>query len=180
MKTRLLIIFVLLFAILLTAGFSSVEESYLPTSISLRTSGKFDKELLFNLRASLGNRKIKTISKEEALELQKTEIERLARPYFENLKKTGATPNFDEYKFYMSSNQHKVCNSLTVDINVTDDGIIKDTIKWHSITLPIDFLNLHKPNWHILILDTTSKASILKITQTIVDSIIASNVLVRQ
>lgn len=113
------------------------------------------------------------------MELQRGEIERVMKPYYENLKKTGGTPNFDETNIYMSLNQRKVCNSLSLDIKVLEDGIIGDTIKWTSRTLPFNFQDIKK-NWHIMILDSASKTSVLNITQTIVDSIITSNVLVKQ
>jgi hypothetical protein len=179
-KTKLLCcIFIVSFATIILS-FAFTEENYLPTVIHINTPGKFDKELLLNLRAALATRKVKTISKEEALELQREEHERVMKPYYENLKKTDKALNFDETKVYMSLNLRKVCNSMTIDINVTDDGIIKDTIKWVSRTLPFDFLDTKKRSWHVLVLDPKQKISILNITQTIADSIIASNVLVKQ
>ena len=179
MKSKLLFRYFILFFLIFISGFSLVQESYLPTAINLSTSSKFDKELLLNLRASFGSRKIKTINKEEALELQNEETRRVLIPYLENLKRTGASVNFEDQKTYMSLDQHKVCNSLTVDIRVTEDGIINDTVKWMSRTLPFDFQDTKK-SWHLLILDSTSKTSISKITQTITDRIITSNVLVKQ
>ena len=90
-----------------------VKESYQPTANNLSTSSKYDKELLLNLRASFGSRKIKTINKEEALELQNEETRRVLIPYLENLKRTGASVNFEDQKTYMSLNQHKVIIFLT-------------------------------------------------------------------
>lgn len=113
------------------------------------------------------------------MEMQNDEIRRVLIPYLENLKKTGGNLNFDDQRNYMALNQRKVCNSLTLDIRVSEDGSINDTVKWMSRTLPFDFLDMKK-SWHILILDSASKTSVLNITQTITDSIIVSNVLVKQ
>lgn len=179
MKTRLLYSTFILSLAAVILSFSFNRENYLPTVIYINLAGMYEKELSLHLRASFAVRKIKTINKEEALELQKKEIERVLIPYYENLKKSGNNLNFDELRTYMALNQRKVCNSLSIEINVSDKGFIKDTIKWSSYTLPFEFIN-KKREQHVLVLTGEQKSTLINITQLITDSIIASNVLVKQ
>jgi hypothetical protein len=180
MKTKIpfYLLIVIIGAFILS--FEVSEQHFLPTVIHINHPGKFDKELLLNLRASMANRKIKTISKDEAMELQRVEHDRVMVPYYENLKRTGGSLNFDEVKTYMSLNSRKVCNSLSIEIKVTDEGIIQDTIRWVSNTLPFDFLNIKKGWDGMMVLSAEQKTSIIHITQAITDSIIASNALVKE
>jgi len=171
-----------LFLIIISAtllNFSKPQQEYLPVSVLLKDTSQFSKEILFNFKLALIGKKIKTISREESMELQKQEVERMLKPYYENLKRTGGSPNFNDQKRYMSLNRIDVCNSLSIDIPVDAEGIIGDTITWSNRPLPFDMENFKMPIYK-MVLVSNQKTSIMQIMQVITDSIISSNALVKR
>ena len=96
------------------------------------------------------------------------------------LQNGGNVTDIEKIKNYSSTHMHKIANSLVISIKVNNDGLIGDTVKWDNHTVPIDMLNPPKTKWHVMLLDPISKTSIFKIALDITDSIITSNVLVKE
>ena len=163
--------------VLIISAFAERQKMYLPVYIDINDSTLFRKEILLSFKAAFNSRKIKVISKEDVLTYIKNEIEKVTGNYYKN---GGNMGNFEQIKVYYSANMQKVANSLNLQLHVTSDGIINDTIKWSSYTVPIDFLNPPKKGYNVIILDSTNSSSLFQITQSVADSIIASNVLVKE
>jgi hypothetical protein len=156
------------------------QSRYLPVYFSLSDSSHYSKELILNLKLGFLSRKIKPISKAETMELIEAEGRRVMIPYFENLKFSNGTLNNDEVMRYQAANTQNVANSLLLSIKIDGNGNINDTIKWNSHTVPINMQNFPKANWHYMYLNGKNASNVLQMCQSIVDSIIASNVLVKE
>lgn len=178
---RLVFCLILIALSLTIFNFSSpqkMQKDYLPVCVWLKDTSNFSKEILFNFKLALIGKKIKTISREEAMELQRQELERIMKPFYENLKATGRSLSFDDSRRYMSLHRTDICNILNIDIPVNKNGIIGDTITWSNRPLPFDMDN-YKIQSYKLTLVSNQKTSVMQIMQVITDSIISSNVLVK-
>jgi hypothetical protein len=177
MKISFLLLLVMWF--LGAINIKATEKKYLPVYIALTDTSLLSRELLLNIKGAFAMKKIKTISKAETLELIELEAKRIMIPYFENLKTSSESVNYEDIKRYKAANQENVANSLIINLKVDAGGLINDTVKWDNHTVPINMLDFPKTKWHYMILDSTNARTLLQMTQSIVDSIIASNVLVR-
>ncbi|MFN0082072.1 MAG: hypothetical protein ACKVOM_06100 [Ferruginibacter sp.] len=134
-------------------------------------------ELLLNIKAAFSVRKIKTISRKDTESFIYNEVYAVTENY---VKSGGDLADINKKRNYQSANIQSVANSLTLDIRIDKDGFINDTIRWDNHTVPINMLNFPKTKWHYMILDSTNAKNMLHMSQSIVDSIIASNVLVKE
>jgi hypothetical protein len=172
-----LFLFLLLISFIVFAGFKPLQKKYLPVYISLTDSSSFRSEILLNLKAAFNARKIKTVSKDEMMVYIKNE----ASPIFEDyIRNGGDVGDWEKQKIYLDAHMIYVATSLTISLKVSADGIINDTVKWHCFPAPINFEDPPKRNWRFIILDSTNSNSLLQITQSIADSVIASNVLIKE
>ncbi|HAO45975.1 MAG TPA: hypothetical protein PLZ45_02655 [Ferruginibacter sp.] len=163
--------------IILLSSFSSFKNrqiKYLPVFVSFSDTTSFHAEIALDLKAVFSIRKIKVISRSDAEAYMKSEGEAIAEAY---LRSGGDIKNFDQFKLYQSANARPVANSLSIKIDISPEGIINDTVKWVSHTIPIVFSNPPKGKWRIMILNDSNAKTILQMSQSIVDSIIASKVL---
>jgi hypothetical protein len=156
------------------------QRAVLPVCIQLKDSSRYSNEILLNLKAAFGARKIKTISREELKELSKIETQRILEPYYRNLKQSGGRPDFEEIKNYMETHQKDVGNSLSISIPVTKDGDIGDTIKWQNSSIPFRFNDERRKIKNQFFLQASQKTSVMQIMQVITDSIVASNILIKE
>lgn len=173
------ILFLLLmgFIFICLTNFKQTQNKYLPVYISLRDTNFSRPEVMLSLKASFGMRKIKILSKNDIETYINAETLSLGQDY----KNGGGDINdWAKAKSYISSNMRTLGNSLTIDIRITGDGFINDTIRWDNHTIPINMQNFPKPKWHYMILDSTNAKTILQMSQNIVDSIIASNALIKE
>lgn len=177
MKFPLLLFLVVLF--LGVTNFKVTSKKYLPVYIGLSDTSLLSKEFLINIKAAFSIKKIKTINKSEIMELIELETKRVMTPYFENQKTSSEPLNFEDSKRYMATHQESVANSLLINLKFNPAGFIEDTLKWDNHTVPINMQNFPKPKWHYMILDSTNAKTMLQMSQSIVDSIIASNVLIK-
>ncbi|MEO6252555.1 MAG: hypothetical protein ABIO79_04585 [Ferruginibacter sp.] len=171
--------FFLLFLGLFILGFqidNAKQQKYLPVHISILDTSNIPKTFVLNLKAAFGTRKIKTISQKDAEALIYNESYSVTESYY---KSGGDLRDVDKWKNYFAANMSNVGNSLTISIKVDVDGILNDTVKWDSRTMPVNLVNFHKPKWHYMVLDSINAKTMLQMSQSIVDSIIASNVLVK-
>lgn len=165
---------------LLLIGFTNVntnQQKYLPVYIHLLDTSNIPPAFLLNLKAVFGARKINNLSKEDVEYLIRNEITSVTQDY---LRSGGNMADFERLKNYQAANMRSVGNSLTLSIKIDTDGFINDTVKWDSRTIPINMVNPHKTKWRYMILDSTNAKTLLQMSQSIVDSIIASNVLVKE
>ncbi|MEO7306751.1 MAG: hypothetical protein ABIR78_06955 [Ferruginibacter sp.] len=177
MKFSLLFFLVIVF--LGVTNFKVTQKKYLPVYIGLSDTSFLSKELLLNIKAAFSMKKVKTINRSEIMELQDAEVRRVMIPYFEIQKTSNDPLNFDDGKRYMATHQQNIANSLYINLKVNAAGFIEDTVKWSNHTLPINMLDFPKPKLHYMILDSTNAKTMLQMSQSIVDSIIASNVLIK-
>jgi len=171
--------FLLLFVGLFILGFKNVntrQQKYLPVYISILDTSNIPPTLLLHLKAGFGTRKIKTLSKKDVELLIYNESYSVTESYY---KSGGDLRDVEKWKNYFATNMTNVGNSLTLSIKIDENGIINDTVKWDNHTIPINMVNFPKTKWHYMILDSTNAKTMLQMSQSIVDSIIASNVLVR-
>ena len=153
------------------------QQNYLPVYISMLDTSNIPKTFLLNLKAGFGTRKIKTLSRKDVEDYIHNETYTVTENYY---KSGGNLADFDKWKDYFSTHIRSVGNSLTLSITIDDNGIINDTVKWDNHTIPINMVNFPKTKWHYMILDSTNARTLLQMSQSIVDSIIASNVLVKE
>lgn len=155
-------------------NFENRQTRYLPVFISFSDTTPFHAEIALNLKAAFSIKKIKVISRSDAEAYMKSEGEAIAEAY---LRSGGDIKNFDQFKQYQSVNARPVANSLSIKIDISPEGIINDTIRWANHTIPINFSNITKTKWHFMVLNDSNAKTILQMSQSIVDSIIASKVL---
>ncbi len=153
------------------------QNKYLPVYISMYDTTFSNQELLLNLKAAFSVRKIKTISRKDAEAYIYNEVYTVMENY---VKSGGDLGDINKKRNYQSANLQNVANSLTLNICVNEDGFFSDTVKWANYTLPINMQNFPKRKWHYMILDSTNAKNMLQMSQSIVDSIIASNALVKE
>lgn len=170
-----------LWGVLFISGVSFIrpQDRTLPVLIAFSDSAKMSKDLVFYFKAAFLSKKIKTLSKAETLELIDSETRSVMQPYAERFKATNGSYNFEESKRYMADNMRNVANSLYIKMKIDEDGFLNDTVKWQSYTLPVNLVNFPRPKWHQMILDSKNASTPLQMCQSIVDSIIASNVLAK-
>jgi hypothetical protein len=172
--------YLLLFLSLLLIGFTKVnshQQKYLPVYLSLLDTAFIPSVIPLNIKAAFGLRKIKILGKKDVESIIHNEITSVTLDY---VRTGGDMADFEKLKTYQSSNVRSVGNSLTLSIKIDANGFINDTVKWDNHTIPINMINFHKPRWHYIILDSTNTKSLLQMSQSLVDSIIASNVLVKE
>jgi hypothetical protein len=132
--------------------------------------------VLLNIKAAFGSRKIKTLGKKDIESLIYNEITSVTQDY---ARSGGDLADFEKLKNYQAAYMNNVGNNLTLNIKIDADGF-NDTIKWDNRTIPVNMVNFHKTKWHYMILDSTNAKTMLQMSLSIVDSIIASNVLVKE
>ncbi len=172
--------FFLFFLSLCLIGFKQTatnQQRYLPVFISLTDTSNLPPELLVNLKAVFGSKKIKTLTKKESADLIYNEIYKVSEDY---ARSGGNMADYDKLKYYQSANMRNVGNNLVLSIKIDSDGFINDTVKWYSYTLPMDVVKFSRQKWRHMLLDSTNAKTMLQMTQSIVDSIITSNVLVKE
>lgn len=166
--------------ILLLIGFTNVntkQQKYLPVYIHILDTSNIPPTLLLNIKAVFGARKIKTLSKKDVETLIYNESYSVTQDY---VRTGGDLRDLNKWKNHQATNIQSVGNSLTLRIKIDVIGIINDTVKWDSRTIPVNMVNPHKTKWSYMILDSSNARTMLQMSQSIVDSIIASNVLVKE
>ncbi|MBL7694987.1 MAG: hypothetical protein JNK91_09085 [Ferruginibacter sp.] len=167
-------------AILLLSASLRIENRqirYLPVFISFSDTTSHHAEIALTIKAVFAAQKIKVISKSDAEAYIKNEAQATMEGF---LRSGGDIKNFDKFKQYQATNTRSVANSLMLKIDISRDGIINDTIRWVNHTIPIILSNPPKNKWHMMILDSNHTKTMLEMSQGIVDSIIASGVLVKE
>lgn len=159
------------------AGFTPKQTKYLPVYINLSDSTASRSEILLNIKAAFISRKIKMISKNDTEAFIKNEVSPIIEDY---IMGGGDITDFNKQKSYLSSHVRYVANVLTLNFSTTSDGYLNDTVKWSNFGVPINFDNTPKNKWHIFILDSTNNNSIQQISQSLVDSIVASDKLFKE
>ena len=170
----------LIFLVFCLIGFTKVDtkqQNHLPVYISILDTSNIPKTFLLNLKAAFGTRKIKTLSRKDVEEYIQNETRTVTENYY---KSGGNLADFEQWRNYQAIHVRSVGNSLTLSIKIDADGIINDTVKWDNHTIPINMVNFPKTKWHYMILDSSNAKTLLQMSQSIVDSIIASNVLVKE
>ena len=157
-------------------NFRLQEKKYLPVFISMYDTTFYNTELLLNLKAAFGIRKIKTISKKDAEMYIYNEAYSVMESYY---KSGGDLGDINKRRSYEAANMRTIANSLLISIRISADWIVNDTVKWDSHTIPINFQNPPKTHWHYILLDSTNSKTLQQLSQSIVDSILASNILVK-
>ncbi len=177
---KILIYKLILLAFFFTVlGFAKQQKTYLPVWIHLSDTTQFNKEILLNLKIAFAAKKIKTINKEDALELQKIELGNVLTPYFQSIKNNSSTMSQESINAYMDAHAKDVCSSLNLIIQVNSDGIIGDTVRWSNRILPYRFNDERSKIKKQFILQSHQKVSVFQVMQTITDSIITSNILAK-
>lgn len=92
----------------------------------------------------------------------------------------GKLTNFEEFNSYCATNMRFVANMLFITINTDTNGMISDTITWDYMTLPINFGKPPRKHPKFMVLDSLNSTSLLKLSQSLVDSIIASGSVVKE
>lgn len=170
--------FILTGAILLgfTLKPSTQKGKILPVYIEFADSALNNSDFMVTVRASFGTRKVKTISKEDLLAYIKSEATRVAEDFH---RSGGNLGDFEQFKTYQRNNSQVVANSLKIKFTLDSNGILGDTIFWNSHAVPINFTKPPKKNVKFIVLDSSNAKTMLQMSQSIADSIIASNVLER-
>ncbi len=170
----------LLFLVLFLIGFTTVnskQKKYLPVYISILDTSNVPPAFLLNLKAFFGTKKIKTLNKKEVEDLIYNESYSVTENYY---KSGGDLRDVEKWKNYQSVNMQSIGNNLTLNIKIAANGIINDTVRWNSRVFPVNMSTSNKTKWHYMILDSNNASTMLQLSQSIVDSIIASNVLVKE
>jgi hypothetical protein len=166
--------------VLFLIGFTTVntkQQKYLPVYISILDTSNIPPSLLLNLKAVFEARKIKTLSKKDVESLIYNESYSVTQDY---LRTGGDLRDLDKWKNHQATNMQSIGNNLALNIKIDADGFINDTVKWDSRTIPVNMVHPHKANWRYMILDSINAKTMLQMSQSIVDSIIASNVLIKE
>lgn len=163
--------------VFLFSGFNGTQKKYLPVCVQFSDSTLNNSELMLNIKAAFGNKKIKTISKDDAIVYIKAEATRVGEDYH---RMGGNLGNWEQLKTYMISNTRYVANMLQIKIKLNSNGNIEDTVSWNNHGVPINFGNFPKKNPKYMVLDSLNSTSLLRLSQSLVDSIIASNILEKE
>lgn len=172
--------FLLLFLGFFLIGFTKVntkQQKYLPVYVSILDTSNIPSTFLLHLKAGFGTRKIKTLSKEDSKLLIRNETALVTENYY---KSGGDLRDVEKWKHYMATNVQDVGNMLTLSIKIDANGIINDTVKWVNRSLIVNMVNPPKTKWRYMILDSNNAKTMLQMTQSIVDSVIASHVLIKE
>ena len=150
---------------------------YLPVFIEFEdTTTAYKTELRLAFRAAFKARNIEVIKQDELTELISAEIRSTLNPYFTD----GGTTDFDKIQRYLELNQNNVANSLKLNVHIDSAGNIRETVKWKTFPQPVKMLQPNKAKWHNIKLDTSKSRTIWQMVQVVTDSIIASNVLIKE
>lgn len=161
-------------------NFRAVQTKHLPVCINFTDSSFLSGDMILHIKGAFAMKKIRTINKVELMELIEIEARRVLIPYFEKLKNSGETVDYEDIKRYNAANLVNVANSLTISLKVDAGGFINDTIKWDNHTVPINMLDFPKRKWRYMVLDSNNAKTMWQMSQSLVDSIIASKVLVKE
>lgn len=176
MKAALLTISVML--LLGSTDLEPEQKKYLPVYIALHdTTNHLNPQLLLNLKAAFAQRKIETIGRKDVEAYIYNESYAVVESYH---RSGGDLRDREKLKAYQSANIRNVGNSLSLIIRLDKDGMFNDTVKWDNHTVPINMQNFPKTKWRYMVLDSNNARNMLQMSQSIVDSIIASNVLVKE
>ncbi len=177
MRINTTAIIILLVASGLTFSTKNLQQKTLPVCVEFTDSTLNNTEFMLHLKAFFGTRKVKVISKDDVRAYSRTEGARVRDEY----RMTGGKlTNFDELKAFENANKRYVANMLKIKITADSNGIIADSIFWYNTILPINFGKPQKDNTKFMVLDSLNSTSLLKLSQSLVDSIIASNILAKE
>lgn len=170
-------IFYLIFG-LSTYFFPNIQQNrYLPVSLSFSDSSReYNKEIKLAFIGSFKKQQVKVISKEKMGELIKDESYETAKRYYES---GGDLRDFRKLQSYASTNGNKVGTSIYVVMNINNEGIVNDTIRWSCRKLPMDMINV-KESMNVLLLDSLRSNNLYEITDQVVEKIIASGELAQE
>jgi hypothetical protein len=80
----------------------------------------------------------------------------------------------------MEQNMRYVYNNLDLSVYIDSSGYLEKQIGWRNNPLPINFNLFKKPVWKTCLLDSTQTITMASMANAIADSIVASNVLLKE
>lgn len=162
----------------LTFSVKNLQQKYLPVCIQFTDSSLNRSEFMLHTKAFFGTRKIKVISRDDAHAYSRAEGTRVREEYL----RTGGklTDDFAEYQSFCRTHMRFVANMLYIKITTDNNGIISDTISWDNMGLPINFGSPPRKNPKFMVLDSLNSTSLLKLSQSLVDSMVASGSVIKE
>lgn len=150
---------------------ASNPEIILPVYVTIKPESPYRNDILIYTKLAFQKQKVRTISKEETLEMVEKESSRVMNNYY---KSGGDFKDFEKIKTYLSLNKNTVASVLEIRLNVDSLGNFPDTIQWNCFHAPIDFLKPPKFDWNNYIVPKNMEGGAIAIIQNLVDSIVAS------